>query len=672
MTSQSLPIAKFSQRSKLLHELRGMALVSLAVIGLCYLLLQTDPNYFWRDDYQTQHLPAYADIFRAWSEGRFPLLSPYSWFGGNLAGEYQYGVFSVFMTAVVLIAFKLHLALPTTAAFIVMVHLAVLASGGFVLARGRHLQWSLAMIVGLVAALNGYMLCWGAITWTPALTSFAWLPWAWWGLEFAATSSQGLWRVIPAGIFVYLLVAAGWPFSVLMLLVISTWLCVKEVVSQRRFRPLLSMGLSLSMGFGLAAPAVLCLVEYSDAVARASVGSGRVMRWIVPRPAFLATILPSYPAEWLGFGSTTQIKPSLELTGGVVPTIFIGQSLFYLRRRFLREFAWDILLLLIFFILCTSPGWGSFRWSFRWLPALHLVLVLLAAQGMQRVYQRPRVSKQLSWRARLLNNPGVWMFVGVCVVWLVAMLQVPDFRELSIQLAYILMVLAISWSGAYIVLSRYTALVRWMPFMVTWLVLLTTYARAPVGIVIPEWNIPSEIQSAEGWNQDVRYFSLYQSRDVAVPQSASRFGTTLRPGNLGMYAGVELVQGYSPMRPSGLTMLFGLGHIGQTSTVDRVRHFLITESTPGGLFSLMGVDGLVLGNHFRADEALLINQGWRMVRRTQEGTVLQRQEPLSSRIHMASSAIAQPSAISAFMYLEETPPLPERPVVLLTSDPDSV
>src|SRR5438067_4974330 len=57
--------------------------------------------------------------------------------------------------------------------------------GGYLLARGRKLAPSLSVMVALVAALNGWIICWGATDWFGALGAFAWLPWAWWGLERA-------------------------------------------------------------------------------------------------------------------------------------------------------------------------------------------------------------------------------------------------------------------------------------------------------------------------------------------------------------------------------------------------------------------------------------------------------------------------------------------------------
>src|SRR2546429_21597 len=64
-------------------------------------------------------------------------------------------------------------------------------SGALVLLFCLVLLWHepLATFVALIAALNGWIICWGASDWFGALAAFAWLPWAWWGLERAVGAS---------------------------------------------------------------------------------------------------------------------------------------------------------------------------------------------------------------------------------------------------------------------------------------------------------------------------------------------------------------------------------------------------------------------------------------------------------------------------------------------------
>src|SRR5437868_8792039 len=167
------------------REILGALAAGLVVVAFCCVLLWHDPLVFWNDDYQLSILPAFADVARSWSEGHLPLLSPSSWVCGNLAGEFQYGTFSIFINAVVILIWKFPLTFPQQAAALSITHLFVLAAGAFLLARDRKLSASLSIFVALVATLHGCIICWGATDWFGALGAFAWLPWAWLGLARA-------------------------------------------------------------------------------------------------------------------------------------------------------------------------------------------------------------------------------------------------------------------------------------------------------------------------------------------------------------------------------------------------------------------------------------------------------------------------------------------------------
>src|SRR5207248_6460529 len=162
-----------------------------------------------------------ADIARSWSEGQWPILSPYSWVCGNLAGEFQYGVFSLFVNAAVILIWKFPLTFPQQAAALSIAHLVVLAIGAFLLGRGRGFSVALSIFVALIAALNGWIICWAASDWFGALGAFAWLPWAWWGLEKSAAAAvlSGSVTRMPPGMAATttridrkrLMIAALWP-----------------------------------------------------------------------------------------------------------------------------------------------------------------------------------------------------------------------------------------------------------------------------------------------------------------------------------------------------------------------------------------------------------------------------------------------------------------------------
>src|SRR6202171_358938 len=135
-------------------ETLGALSAGLAVTAFCLILLWHDPLLFWNDDYELSILPVFADVARSWSEGHLPLLSPYSWVCSNLAGEFQYGTFSIFVNAAVVLIWKFPLTFPQQAAALSITHLFVLAIGAFLLARGRRFSTPLSIFVALVAALH--------------------------------------------------------------------------------------------------------------------------------------------------------------------------------------------------------------------------------------------------------------------------------------------------------------------------------------------------------------------------------------------------------------------------------------------------------------------------------------------------------------------------------------
>src|SRR5215831_1880295 len=242
-------------------EILGALSAGLVVVFFCLILLWHDPLVFWNDDYELSVLPVFADVARSWAEGDWPILSPYSWVCGNLAGEFQYGTFSLFVNAAVFLIWKFPLTFPQQAAALSITHLFVLAMGAFLLARDRQLSIPLSIFVALIASLNGWIICWGASDWFGALGAFTWLPWAWWGAERALDSRRTRWRFLWPAPFVYLVVTGGFPYTVVMLLLLMAWLCFKSLFETRNVASILSMLFGVALGFGLSAPAWLAILD---------------------------------------------------------------------------------------------------------------------------------------------------------------------------------------------------------------------------------------------------------------------------------------------------------------------------------------------------------------------------------------------------------------------------
>jgi len=516
------------ERHNFLAALCAGALVTV----FCLILLWHDPLVFWNDDYELSVLPVFADVARSWSHGEWPLLSPYSWVCGNLAGEYQYGTFSVFVNAAVVLIWKFPLTFPQQAAALSIAHLFVLAMGGYLLARGRNLASSLSMMVALVAALNGWMICWGATDWFGALGAFAWLPWAWWGMERALDPRRSPWRFLWPAPFVYLVLTGGFPYTVLMLALIAGWLAIRSLGQMRKLAAIMPLLLGTVLGVGLAAPAWLALLDYVRGSARTVQDSAEHFQWRVPFSALPGFVIPKWTVNWADFSSRLMPHTATELASGLISPIALVAGLIALRRLLFRRIGWELGLLAIALILCMLPTAGVFRWSFRWLPLVHVVLALCAAESLQLLGES-RMRFARSWL------PATITFASLLATYL--------------------------WVPPNCGVPKYNLAQE----------LTDSAPLDPQRLYLGLYPAPE---------------SAYRIEKHPEP-----FGTTVRPGSTSMWAGVHFINGYSPIRPAGVAREFDFAIHGEISPL-KAAALLQQESGPDGLLARIGVDGIIVAN----------------------------------------------------------------------------
>jgi hypothetical protein len=513
-------------------DIVGALLAGLVVVLFCLILLRHDPLLFWNDDYELSILPVFADVARSWSHGEWPLLSPYSWVCGNLAGEYQYGTFSVFVNAAVVLIWKFPLTFPQQAAAFSIAHLFVLAMGGYLLARERNLAPPLSMLVALVAALNGWIICWGATDWFGALGAFAWLPWTWWAMERALDPQRSRWRFLWPAPFVYFVLTGGFPYTVLMLALVAAWLCIRSLGQTRKLASVWPLLLGIFLGIGLAAPAWLALLDYVHGSARAVQDSAEHFQWRVPVAALPGFIIPNWTVLWSDFSSRLMPHTANELSCGLVAPLALIGGLISLRRALVQHIRWELGLLVIALVLCMLPTAGVFRWSFRWLPLVHLVLALCAAESLQLFGQSGAPFAQ-SW------FPAVVTFASLLATYI--------------------------WVPPNCGVPKYNLAQK-----------LTQPAPLdPQRLYLSVYPAPENVYRIE--------------------KQPDAFGATVRLGSTSMFAGVRFINGYSPIRPAGVAREFDFAIHGEIPP-EKAGALLEHESGPEGLLARLGVDGIVVAN----------------------------------------------------------------------------
>ena len=615
------------------------------------MLLWHDPLLFWNDDYEISILPVFGDMARSWAEGRLPLLSPYSWVCGNLAGEFQYGTFSVFVNAAVILIWKFPLSFPQQAAALSIAHLFVLGMGGYLLGRGRNLSSSFSMMVALVTALNGWIICWGATDWFGALGAFAWFPWVWWSLERALDLRRGRWRFLWPAPFVYLLVTGGFPYTVLMLAVLAAWLSLKSLGQTRSLSSISPLIIGLVLGFGLSSPAWLALFDYVRGSAREAQDSSAHFQWLVPLGALPGFILPNWTVKWADFSTRMMPHTATELACGLVPPVALLVGLATCGRALVRRIKWELGLLVLILIISMLPSANVFRWSFRWLPFLHVILAVCAAEALRVINSRKdevtvedaenaegAEERKISASSAVIT-PGFFGFVSIGLA-IVASSFFQTSGEHGFPFVWISLGIAAAW--ATLERSGLPRLRNWMAAIVTFASLLATYLCISPNCGVPKYNLAQQLTTPAPLDPERLYLSVYPAPEFAyrLERTPEPFDTTLRIGSTSMWSGVHLLNGYSPIRPSGVAREFDFAIHGEIRP--ELGHSLLeNEGGPDGKLARLGVDGIIVANEFGWKPQP--DSEWELAVATEEGRVFHRRAGALARVRSVTSIDSRPN-----------------------------
>ncbi|MFZ0916881.1 MAG: hypothetical protein WAN04_08310 [Candidatus Udaeobacter sp.] len=607
-------------------EILGALSAGLLVVFFCLILLWHNPLVFWNDDYELSVLPVFADVARSWSEGHWPILSPYSWVCGNLAGEFQYGTFSLFVNAAVIFIWKFPLTFSQQAAALSIAHLFMLSVGAFLLARDRRLSIPLSILVALVASLNGWIICWGATDWFGAIGAFTWLPWVWWGAERALDSRRTKWRFLWPAPFVYLLVTGGFPYTVLMLLLLIGWLSIKSLVQTRRISSILPMLFGVALGFGLSAPAWLAILDLVQGSARELQSPKAHWQWLVPPVALPGLILPSWTVNWTDFSSRHLPRAATELACGFVAPAVLIAGFIWRGRMLVARLKWELILLLVVLLVSMLPTAGLFRWSFRWLPFFHLVLAICAAEILHI-----RLGSPIPATATLV----------LMALTAIAMLILHTAGSYAFPLTWIFLGVAVTWCFSEFLL-RDSEFHKCAPVVITFLALLASYLCIPTNCGVPRYNFSQELLKPSPLDPQRLYLSIYPWAELTYATSTKpeTVGQTLRPGSTSMWAALHFINGYSPIRAAGVAREFATSIHGEINP-DVGSHLLSQQAGKDGELALLGVDGIVVAGEL--DFTPQPATEWELVVSTDEGRVFHRRGAPLARVRSITSIDSRPN-----------------------------
>src|SRR5262249_24861022 len=188
-------------------------------------------------------------------------------------------------------------------------------------------------------------------------------------------------------------------------------------------------------------------------------------------------------------------------------------------RAFLRRYRWECGLCLLSLALAVAPGFGNFRWSFRWLPFFFLTLGLVAAHALAELRARRE--------GAAAPNLGVWSTFLVALVWARASLLGTDPTSHTFLTGIFLTGLSLLWA---IDEGRRPATARvrtWVPCAVVLAVGWFSYANVFRFLEVPGWAFGESFRQTGPFDPARRYLSVHTRSDM-IRADATQAGHAVR------------------------------------------------------------------------------------------------------------------------------------------------
>jgi hypothetical protein len=372
-----------------------------------------------------------------------------------------------------------------------------------------------------------------------------------------------------------------------------------------RIGPLLA---GVTLGFGLAAPAWLALFDYVHGSARESLHPSAHWQWLVPWNAWPGLVLPLWTVNWLNFSSRFTPHGATELACGLVPPAVLLSGFIVNPRALLKKFRWELILLLLLFFLAMIPTAGVFRWSFRWLPLLHLVLALYAAEALVLFSQKQR-------------RFAAFLMLLLVIMLIIGSLFLGTSGKHPFPLAWIFLALALGW--LLVESLQLNFLREWAPAAVVFAALLATYICIPPNSGVPKYNLTQSLLEPQPLDPQRLYLSVYPPPEnlYRVEAKPRPVGQIVRPGSTSMWAGLRFINGYSPIRPAGVAREFASAIHGEVDP-DLAQWLLQHQAGENGLLERIGIDGIIVAREF--DFTPQPAAEWELATEADEGRVFHR------------------------------------------------
>lgn len=352
-------------------------IISTFIIWSKYFL---DKNAFFTDDFQNQYFPMYYEIGRLISEGIFPKLTNRIYWGNNIAGEFQYGVFNpihLFFSFGIYQAIQIGLEAHLVATILVYSFFCfTLLVFGFLLLQITQSKMNLLIFL-LTLSSNGVLLGWYMPNYVPGFFCFPYfLLFVYSLIKFEKKQKFSL--LVPLSI--YLSFTSGWPIEILALFItLISYLCIlffyREYWKFIYFSLLSFSAVIASLG------SLISLVDYKFYESLRIAWTSFNPPWRIKFQDIVFFVSPFFSKEFIWWdGNPREIHFPMLYISFLFPFVFFIK--FHKREKLIFVFWLSFTLL---FVLAIVNTLGDFRHLFRILPFFSVIFFLLLALKFHQI-----------------------------------------------------------------------------------------------------------------------------------------------------------------------------------------------------------------------------------------------------------------------------------------------
>ncbi|NHO43236.1 hypothetical protein GOB83_13840 [Acetobacter fabarum] len=600
-------------------ELENKTYKNIIISFMIGIFLSTIPvlihgDAYCRDDMQAQYMPMFYAIGRTITQEYFvPFITTHTWFGGNIIGEFQYGIFNpieiILYSSITFISY-----MPYAAAFMAIIHYGILSSGMFFLSKAVGASDKYSYVASVAIVTNNFIYYWYASSWFPQFTSISFMLWA---MAFTLKADQTRGYFLGAVVSVYLMITVGFPQTIVAFFVFGGIYSCLEIFKRKTFASFLPM-IAIILG------ALAALISFLPSMAMLSVSDRNTTTLfsagsLIPQIGDLFYFSnPVHPSHMIMMSYRNFKAAHFYIAWFILPLMFFidWKNVRNLSSKFLTV----AISMFIFVIMTQGPEhFGPLRLPFRYIAFFQIFLII----SMLYLFDK--------FKCKYISRYRIYFFaITLFSLDLVSALQNPN-KRIFIFVSFIFCM----YFGIRIA-KKNMPISYWI--LIT--VIFSVFSRATGGFynsVTPDWQIFPEVSEQINLNSVNPYYNMCLVDDVfnkRWQQNSDKYIKDIWFGNIGLAQNKPSVNGYSPIKQSGLSRRFFYEvrkytpvH-GTTPIEAGIRGLEIEPTTGLSFFDLMRVKNVIAFNGEQADIFDRVKtQGWRKIENKKYSTVFSHELP---------------------------------------------